>query len=119
MTDSEEERLIQEVEITFQELSLTVDVIEAAERHLGPSNWDFQGAAHRAARALGDTDLSPDEMRELINDMRGDLNSALEPLHRYKQDPYATRATIMLGFMLNGRIKCIEEMLRGLARDKV
>jgi hypothetical protein len=83
MSDSEEERIRDEVYLTYQELALTADVIEAAERHLGPSGWDAEGAGKRAARAVGDTELGLDEMRELINDMRGDLKSALEPLRRY------------------------------------
>jgi hypothetical protein len=109
---SKQEELMQEVEITFYELALTADVLEAAERHLGPSNWDFEGAAERSSRAVGDTELTVEEMRELIGDMRADLAKALEPLHRYTQDPQATRATIMLGFMLHGRIRRIESMLQ-------
>jgi hypothetical protein len=100
---SKREELMQEVEVTFYEVALTANVLEAAERHLGPSNWDFEGAAERSSRAIGDTELTVEEMRELIGDMRADLPGALEPLHRYMQDPQATRATIMLGFMLHGR----------------
>jgi hypothetical protein len=109
MSDAEEE-LRDKVATIYFELTAAADVLEAAERHLGASNWDFDGAAKRAARAVGDTELDADEMRELIDDMERDLKSTLEPLCRYRQDENATRATMMLGFMLTGRIKRLKEM---------
>jgi hypothetical protein len=111
MSETEEDLLRDEVARIYNELALTADVLESAERHLGPSNWDFEGTARRAAPAVGDAELNAGEMRQLISAMRSDLESALEPLIRYKQDENATRATIMLGFMLNGRIKRIREIL--------
>ena len=96
MSETEEELLRDEVARIYNELALTADVLGVAERRLGPSNWDFEGTSRRAAPAVGDAELSIDEMRELIRAMREDLKSALEPLTRYKQDENATRATIML-----------------------
>jgi hypothetical protein len=111
MSESEEELLREEVINLFQTLALTADVIEAAERQLGPSNWDIERGGQRAARAVGDTELDADEMREVIKDMREDLEKALEPLRRFRQEENATKAKILLGFMLNGSIQRIEKVL--------
>jgi hypothetical protein len=111
MAQTEEEALRDEVERTFTQVVLTAEVLEAAERHLGPSNWDYAGAAQRASAALEDRELTIDEMHTIIENMRGDLRSALEPLNRYRQDANATRATIMLGFMLNGCVNRITKIV--------
>ena len=73
MTETEEDLIRDEVARIYNEVALTAAVLESAERYLGPSNWDFEGAARRAAPAVGDTELSIDEMRELISAMRNDL----------------------------------------------
>jgi|GEM_PF-2949239 hypothetical protein len=111
MSEAEEDLLREEVLSVYQTLALTADVIEAAERHLGPSNWDIEGAGERAAPAVSDAELSEAEMREVLNNMREDLRSALEVLRRYAQHEDVTRATIMLGFMVKGSILRIEKVL--------
>jgi len=63
MTETEEDLIRDEVARICNEVALTAAVLESAERYLGPSNWDFEGAARRAAPAVGDTELSIGEMR--------------------------------------------------------
>jgi len=112
MIEFEDEPFVRQIIDTYDELCLAADVIEAAERHLGESKWDAQAVAERANKIIDEIGGADEaERQEHLTRMRADLESALVPLSEYQQSQRLSKEKIMLRFMINGRIKRIEEIL--------
>lgn len=112
MTEFEDEPFVRDLIDAYDELYLAANVIDAAERHLGKSTWDAEGVAERANKIIEEIGGANEaERQEHLTTMRTDLESALTPLTQYQQSQKLSKEKIMLRFMINGRIKRIQEIL--------
>ncbi len=96
----------------YNETRLSAEVIECAGRRFGATEWDVEAVGERANTALERLDhASIDEMKQHIETMLEDLESARRALVHYQGIQRLAQRTGMLRFMIDGAIKRITRIV--------